>query len=275
MADHLAFTPDLYGGAHINSASLPPSPEAFSSALRSSLAAWRSEGVRGVWLTLPLALCTHIPPAVEAGFAYRHATPASLTLTHWLDDSSPCQLPSAPHTAVGVGAFLLNAAGELLVVQERRGPAARPGLWKLPTGLVDRGEDVAAAAVREVLEETGVEAVFDSVVGFRHLHALAPFANCDLFFLCVLRLKDAERTELRAQPSEIAACAWMRLSEFEQQAHVRDKSTVLGHLHDLCVKVTTSGGQDPSPPVIKPRLLPSHYAGAPPCVVFSPEGAEK
>ena len=271
MSALLAFTPDLYGGAHIVSASLPPTPEAFCAALRASLAEWRTQGVRGVWLTLPLALCGHIPPAVEAGFAYRHATPASLTLTHWLDASSPCQLPSAPHTAVGVGAFLLNAAGELLVVQERRGPAARPGLWKLPTGLVDRGEDVAAAAVREVLEETGVEAVFHSVVGFRHLHALAPFAHCDIFFLCVLRLRDAERTELRAQPSEIAACAWMRLADFEQQAHVRDQSTVLGHLHDLC-KAATLGG--PSPPVLKPRLLPSHYAGAPPCVVFSPEGEE-
>jgi hypothetical protein len=53
---------------------------------------------------------------------------------------------------VGVGAFITNGAGEVLLVQERRGPAAaaeRPEFWKLPTGLVDQGEDIPNAAMRE------------------------------------------------------------------------------------------------------------------------------
>lgn len=41
---------------------------------------------------------------------------------------------------------------------------------QIPTGLVGLGEDVYEAAEREVLEETGVRANFQGVVGIRHAH---------------------------------------------------------------------------------------------------------
>ena len=39
-----------------------------------------------------------------------------------------------------------------------------PGLWKLPGGLVDPGESIQEAAIREVWEETGVKTKFKSVL---------------------------------------------------------------------------------------------------------------
>jgi ADP-ribose pyrophosphatase YjhB (NUDIX family) len=42
----------------------------------------------------------------------------------------------------------------MLVVKERKGPAAKLDIWKVPTGLLDRAEDFSAGAVREVKEET-------------------------------------------------------------------------------------------------------------------------
>lgn len=39
-----------------------------------------------------------------------------------------------------------------------------------------------AGAVREVLEETGVQCEFEAVLAFRHAHAFA-FSKSDLFFI--------------------------------------------------------------------------------------------
>lgn len=54
------------------------------------------------------------------------------------------------------------------------------------TGLVDSGEDITAAAEREVLEETGVRASFDAVLAFRQAHGFA-FGKSDFFFVVALR----------------------------------------------------------------------------------------
>jgi 8-oxo-dGTP pyrophosphatase MutT (NUDIX family) len=45
-------------------------------------------------------------------------------------------------------------------------PGGRPeGVWALPKGLVGRGEDPVATALREVTEETGLEAVLVTKLG--------------------------------------------------------------------------------------------------------------
>ena len=53
--------------------------------------------------------------------------------------------------------MIWDDAGRLLLV--KRGPGAtRAGLWSIPAGYVDYGEDIRRAAARELLEETGLEA---------------------------------------------------------------------------------------------------------------------
>ena len=107
-------------------------------------------------------------------------------LTRWLPEDEPDMLPPNASHQVGIGAFVQNGEGKTLLVQERRGPAAaaaRPDFWKLPTGLVEQGEDIPAAAVREVLEETGVKTEFVSILGIRHGHGVA-FGKSDMFFPC-------------------------------------------------------------------------------------------
>ncbi|HXF53031.1 MAG TPA: NUDIX hydrolase [Hyphomicrobiaceae bacterium] len=54
---------------------------------------------------------------------------------------------------------------EVLLVERASGPSA--GLWSLPGGHIEPGETAAAAALREVAEETGVSA---ELLGLTHVH---------------------------------------------------------------------------------------------------------
>lgn len=61
------------------------------------------------------------------------------------------EYPDAPR--VGVGAVVLDGDRVLLA---RRGRAPSAGKWSIPGGLVDLGERLEEAAIREVEEESGL-----------------------------------------------------------------------------------------------------------------------
>lgn len=61
------------------------------------------------------------------------------------------------------GALVYDDARRLLLVLRAREPAK--GTWSLPGGRCEQGEDSAAAAVREVREETGLDVVPVRLVG--------------------------------------------------------------------------------------------------------------
>ncbi len=62
------------------------------------------------------------------------------------------EYPSVP--LVGVGAVIVHQ-GRVLLVQRGREPMK--GRWSIPGGLVETGEMLSEAVVREVREETGLE----------------------------------------------------------------------------------------------------------------------
>lgn len=59
------------------------------------------------------------------------------------------------HPVPTVGVICLRGDQVLLI---KRGTAPRLGQWSLPGGRIELGETAAAAALRELAEETGVEA---------------------------------------------------------------------------------------------------------------------
>ncbi len=68
-----------------------------------------------------------------------------------------------PRPEIAVGA-IVREADELLLVRRGRGPAA--GEWSVPGGRVEPGELLQAAVIRELHEETGLEAICGPLVGF-------------------------------------------------------------------------------------------------------------
>ena len=62
-----------------------------------------------------------------------------------------------------VGGLAYDDEGRLLLVQRANDPGR--GLWSVPGGRVEPGEDDAAALVREMREETGLQVVPGALVG--------------------------------------------------------------------------------------------------------------
>ncbi|XP_044954000.1 nudix hydrolase 2-like [Hordeum vulgare subsp. vulgare] len=137
-------------------------------------------------------------------------------LAYWLPNT-PHTLPINATHRVGIGAFVMNDKREVLVVQEKNDVLKGLGIWKFPTRVVEPGEDINIGVVREVKEETGVDAKFVEVVSFRQSHK-AYFEKLDLFFVCILRPLSVDITK---QESEIEDAQWMPVEEFAAQPFVQ------------------------------------------------------
>lgn len=68
---------------------------------------------------------------------------------------------SRPEVAVGA---IARQDDELLLIRRGHGPAA--GEWSIPGGRVEHGEPLAAAVLRELAEETGLDAICGPLVGW-------------------------------------------------------------------------------------------------------------
>ncbi|KAJ6343258.1 hypothetical protein OIU76_005070 [Salix suchowensis] len=145
--------------------------------LRASMVKWRQQGKKGVWIKLPIGLVDY------------------LMLVYWIPDT-PDTLPENASHRVGIGAFVLNKNGEVLVVKERSGGFKGTGVWKLPTGVVGEGEDIPSASIREVKEETGIDAEFMEVLAFR-----------------------PRSFDIQKQDSELEAAQWMPIEDYMNQPY--------------------------------------------------------
>lgn len=203
-ANILPFTEDRYDGVIVDHKHLPSQDADFAASLDASLAYWRSHKKRGIWMKMPIQLSSFIPIATTRGFVFHHAESDYLMMTHWLGEGES-RLPRNASHQVGVGSVVIDeSTGRLLLVQEKNGPLKGAGVWKLPTGLSDPAEDIADAAIREVMEETGIHTEFVKLLCFRQAHHIL-FGKSDLFFVCVLRPLSRE---IVVQEAELAAAEW-------------------------------------------------------------------
>lgn len=200
-----------YNGCYIGPAQLPDSAAEFAARLAASVEAWQCKYAL-VWLEIPASRSELIAAAVALGFSFHHCTPDQLMLCKKLRADS--YLPLAATHSIGVGAVVLSPTGKVLLVQEKPLPGKSTGYFKLPGGMVDANEHLADAAVREVQEETGVTAFFDSFLGLRHHHQ-GQFGASNLYMVCRLT---AEETEPKPDPREILQARWFDCAEYLNDA---------------------------------------------------------
>lgn len=111
-----------------------------------------------------------------------------------------------------MGGVVFNSRGQVLAIRERN--AVVEG-YKLPGGLTDPGEDLHSAVEREIFEETGVRAAFESLVAFRQQHHVS-FDISDIYFICRCR---ALSEEITVGLDEVAEVKWMELDELAQNTN--------------------------------------------------------
>lgn len=208
----LSGTTDRFAGITINLDNAPASTvEEFSGLLQRSLDKWKDENIRTIWINISLSKSDWIGLLFNKfGFQVHHAIPPSrISLYKWTAETETCQIPNYAHHTVGVGGFVVNEKEEILVIEERFKFQNKPH-WKLPGGYVDPGEFIAAAAVREVMEETGIQTEFKSLIAFRQSHQMS-FGCSDLYFIACLK---PLTSEIHMCQRELSKCVWMPLKEY-------------------------------------------------------------
>lgn len=96
-----------------------------------------------------------------------------------------------------------------LLVQERK----HGQTWYLPAGRVEPGESLAAAAVRETLEESGVRITLDGIVRVEHSPQSDGSARCRVIFVG----HPADDSPPKSEPDrETLGARWVTLDELDQ-----------------------------------------------------------
>lgn len=105
-----------------------------------------------------------------------------------------------------VAGCLVEKDGKYLLVQEKQQKIY--GLWNLPAGYVDKGEQIADAAKREVLEETGYKIKVHDEIDIFHESVGRPVKH--------IFKAEISGGELNKQNDEILDVRWLSFDEIER-----------------------------------------------------------
>lgn len=110
-----------------------------------------------------------------------------------------------PVPMVGVGVVVQKDKTLLLV---KRGHEPKKGLWSIPGGLIEVGESVRAAAIREVREECNIEIQLQDVISVVDLIEKDDDENVKYHFVIIDFLAKYTSGEL-TPGSDAADAAWV------------------------------------------------------------------
>jgi ADP-ribose pyrophosphatase YjhB (NUDIX family) len=152
----------------------------------------------------------------------------------------PRRIPRVEETSAG--GFVLDRRGSmpkaaLIARLDRRGRL----VWSLPKGHVEEGETPEQAAVREVLEETGI-----------HGSIVAALGTIDFWFMADERrihktvhhyLLEAHDSTLSDADAEVVEVAWVPLDEVEARLRYADERRLVARVRELLAPP-----DEPAPP---------------------------
>jgi ADP-ribose pyrophosphatase YjhB (NUDIX family) len=243
----------------------------FRDRLEATVTACRELGRTSLWVEVPMSRAGLIEDMAEFGLRFHHADGEIAVLNVWLKDTDS-KIPEFATHNVGVGAVVVNSRDEILCVRELR-KNYMP--WKTPTGLSELGEQIDEAAVREVLEETGIPTKFHSIVSFRQSHGLM-HGRSDMFFVC--RLDPIEETDENGnliipapipQENEIEKAEWVPLAEYRAMVKGGEDGSGGHPMMSHVIDVLDDGRK------IERRIVHSIVPGRKPNAIYYPSAMDK
>jgi len=100
----------------------------------------------------------------------------------------------------------------LLVRRKKKSFEPFEGYWALPGGFVERGETLKEAVTREVLEETGIKAIPEKIIGIYDDPKRDPRGHMvSVVFLCT-----PKRGRLKPQPEEVTETRFFSVQEIRK-----------------------------------------------------------
>jgi 8-oxo-dGTP diphosphatase len=119
--------------------------------------------------------------------------------------------PSAP--MVGVGVITFNSEKNVLLV--KRGNEPSKGLWSLPGGMVELGERVREAGIREVKEECSIDIEPEDVISVVDLILEDSDGKVKYHYILIDYLAKYIGSELKPQ-SDVTDAGWFSQAEIAE-----------------------------------------------------------
>lgn len=131
----------------------------------------------------------------------------------------PCK-PGEYHLVVTI--WTVNSSGNILLTLRDSAKESFPNTWENTGGSALAGETSRGAAVRELLEETGITAAEEELL------LLGSQAARDSLYDHYLLRRDIALDELRMQPGETVGAKWVTLDELDAMRQDGSLATPIG-----------------------------------------------
>ena len=103
--------------------------------------------------------------------------------------------------------IIMNDKNDVLFIKRSMNKKTLPGAWSFPSGTLEEGEYIHDTAIREAMEELGIDVEVEDTLAIREL----PEFSVKLTFI-ICKIKNGEPSIM--EPEEIEKIEWMKFRDF-------------------------------------------------------------
>ncbi|PIZ51796.1 NUDIX domain-containing protein [Candidatus Woesearchaeota archaeon CG_4_10_14_0_2_um_filter_33_13] len=112
---------------------------------------------------------------------------------------------------VAAKSFVINNNNQVLLIKRRSNDVMKPGMWEIPGGRLELGEDPHQGVIRETKEETNLDIDVKQIMDVRHFTRSDDQTITMLVFLCKALNEDVKLSE------EHQDFKWMPVEKAKEQ----------------------------------------------------------